>query len=82
MGVRLIDTVESDNVIPLRNRYVADNGTPHTDEQLPEPATLYSLIILAFVLHTPSRFTRCCVRCSVPWPCDHLRLAYRLREGF
>ncbi|MCE7006587.1 hypothetical protein LWC34_27705 [Kibdelosporangium philippinense] len=56
----------------------------HNDAPLPEPAQLYGLVVLAFLLHTPTRAVgrQWCVRCSVDWPCDHLRLAYRLREGF
>jgi hypothetical protein len=54
------------------------------DAPLPEPAQLYGLTVLAFLLHTPTsgRARQWCVRCGVVWPCDHLRLAYRLREGF
>jgi hypothetical protein len=54
------------------------------DAPLPEPVQLYGLTVLAFLLHTPTpgRAWQGCVRCGVVWPCDHLRLAYRLREGF
>jgi hypothetical protein len=54
------------------------------DAPLPEPVQLYGLTVLAFLLHTPTPGVRRrrCVRCETRWPCDHLRLAYRLREGF
>lgn len=54
------------------------------DAPLPEPVQLYGLTVLAFLLHipTPGVTRRWCGRCGVAWPCDHLRLAYRLREGF
>ncbi|WP_084429519.1 hypothetical protein [Kibdelosporangium aridum] len=52
------------------------------DAPLPQPVQLYGLTVLAFLLHTPTRGLQRCVRCGTAWPCDHLRLAYRLREGF
>lgn len=52
-----------------------------------EPAQLYGLACLAFVLHlpepdTPVRGISSCVQCGQHWPCPHLRLAYRIREAF
>lgn len=47
---------------------------------MPEPAQLYGLICLAFVRHVP--LSERCVQCHAPWPCEQVRLAYRLREGF
>lgn len=68
-------------VIPLqpyqRNRLAAA-----IEPAIPEPAALYYLAVLAFLLHTPSGAPQMCARCRQKWPCDHLRLAYRLREGF
>lgn len=49
---------------------------------LPEPAQLYGLTVLAFLLHVPAPFVQLCLRCGTDWPCEHVRLAYRLREGF
>jgi hypothetical protein len=77
MGLRLVDTTDVSNVIPL-----VGGDSSQGDDPLPEPATLYSLTVLAFLLHTPTELGRFCVRCWTAWPCDHLRLAYRLREGF
>jgi hypothetical protein len=81
MGLRLVDTTDS-NVIPLWANATSMSRTSYEDEELPEPAALYGLTVLAFLLHTPSELGRFCVRCRTAWPCDHLRLAYRLREGF
>jgi hypothetical protein len=81
MSVRIANSSYSSNVIPLRRNTTLDDEL-FVDESFPEPARLYGLTVLAFLLHTPTR-SRCrCVRCGVPWPCEHLRLAYRLREGF
>lgn len=52
------------------------------EPRMPEPAQLYSLICLAFVLHVPDTASGACQQCQQQWPCDHVRLAYRLREGF
>jgi hypothetical protein len=49
---------------------------------IPEPVQLYCLVSLAFVLHIPYRNADICIQCHTPWPCDHVRLAFRLREGF
>jgi hypothetical protein len=86
MGVRIVDQLGS-NIIPLhRTENPADPATCNTttlvEAPLPEPSRLYGLTALAFLLHTPTRFIQRCVRCGTSWPCDHLRLAFRLREGF
>jgi hypothetical protein len=47
---------------------------------LPEPIRLYGLTVLAFLLHVDE--DGICSQCHDLWPCDHLRLAYRLREAF
>jgi hypothetical protein len=52
-----------------------------------EPAQLYGLACLAFVLHLPESDRpgagiSSCVQCGQDWPCPHLRLAYRIREAF
>jgi hypothetical protein len=87
MGVRIVEERHS-NVIPLHSQDDAAGlqATPLTesvriDTSLPEPTRLYGLVVLAFLLHTPSRFIRRCVRCGTAWPCDQLRLAFRIREG-
>lgn len=48
----------------------------------PEPVALYGLTMLAMLLHKPTGQPQMCLRCKEKWPCEHLRLAYRLREGF
>jgi hypothetical protein len=60
-------------VIPLRPDRM-------TEPVIPQPARLYCLTVLAFLLHKPGAGE--CVRCGQPWPCQQARLAYRLREGF
>ena len=69
------------NVIPLKPHHksrlvVADEA------RLPEPAGLYGLIVLAFVLHQPVTAGERCGQCGMDWPCPQVRLAFRLREGF
>jgi hypothetical protein len=68
-------------VIPLqpyqRNRFLLA-----TEPVIPEPAALYHATVLAFLLHTPGGPAPMCTRCKRKWPCEYLRLAYRLREGF
>ncbi|MFC5109231.1 hypothetical protein [Kibdelosporangium philippinense] len=93
MGVRIVDHHSNSNVIPLytsRTPSDRDRSTvvglelpdlSFVDAPLPEPSQLYGLIVLAFLLHKPTRAQRC-VRCGTRWPCEHLRLAYRLREAF
>jgi hypothetical protein len=48
----------------------------------PEPARLYALVCIALFLHVPDQLTRRCDQCGENWPCDQVRLAYRLREGW
>jgi hypothetical protein len=54
--------------------------TPDTELRLPEPAQLYSLIMLTLLVHEPG--ANGCVWCDEVWPCPASRRAYRLREGF
>ncbi|WP_370943292.1 hypothetical protein AB5J62_29895 [Amycolatopsis sp. cg5] len=55
---------------------------------MPEPAQLYALAIFYLVLHAPDLTARaaevsiCCGACGATWPCEPVRLAFRLREGF
>jgi hypothetical protein len=69
------------NVVPMKPHHKNRLVQP-TDPQSPEPAALYSLIVLALVLHTPISASGLCRQCSLEWPCPQVRLAYRLREGF
>lgn len=69
------------NVIPLQS-YQKNRLIPPTESRLPEPAALYALIVLAFMLHQPTAAGSACGQCGAQWPCPQVRLAYRLREGF
>jgi hypothetical protein len=57
---------------------------PAAPPDFPEPAQLYGLCVLAFLLHVPSERAGLgwCVRCRQAWPCDHLRHAASLLDGF
>lgn len=79
MAVRLVDHQQPSKVIPLHQRKIT--ALERSEVPTPEPAQLYNLIVLAFLLHTgePGGW---CAMCDVEWPCPHLRLAFRLREGF
>jgi hypothetical protein len=49
---------------------------------VPEPAQLYSLAVLNLHLHAPHPGSGRCESHTQFWPCELVRLAYRLREGF
>ena len=67
-------------VIPFKPYW--NRPRPVTEPRIPEPAQLYNLTVLAFLLHTPGGESPLCVTCEQKWPCDHVCLAFRLREGF
>jgi hypothetical protein len=69
------------NVIPMQPHYKNRLVQPR-DPDSPEPVALYSLIVLALVLHVPVIGDGICGQCGLEWPCPQMRLAYRLREGF
>jgi hypothetical protein len=69
------------NVIPSKP-YQKNRLVQPCNPQSPEPVALYSIIVLALVLHTPVTDGGLCRQCSLEWPCPQARLAYRLREGF
>jgi hypothetical protein len=69
------------NVIPMKS-YQKNRLVPPSDPESPEPVALYSLIVLAFVLHVPVTAGGICGQCGQAWPCPQVRLAFRLREGF
>jgi hypothetical protein len=69
------------NVIPLKS-YQKNRLALAVEPQLPEPAALYALIVLAFLLHQPTAEVGTCGQCGEQWPCEQVRLAYRLREAF
>lgn len=66
-------------VIPLRSRAKPGAHAP-VGAKIPEPVTLYCLTVIAFLLHVNKDGQ--CPQCREAWPCKHVRLAYRLREGF
>jgi hypothetical protein len=69
-------------VIPLQARQRPTLVAPVAQADTPEPAQLYCLIGLTFVLHIPVTAGSTCGRCGERWPCTKVRLAFRLREGF
>ena len=80
MAVRLLNSHQPSNIIPL-HRKVNRSSIP-VDSRTPEPARLYQLIVLTFLLHVPSTWPEVCACCDQRWPCEPVRLAFRLREGF
>jgi hypothetical protein len=81
MAVRTIDLRTSPRVSCAWQRRLNRLSTT-VSERLPEPAQLYSLITLTFVLHEPDPASGDCACCIATWPCEIVRQAYRLREGF
>lgn len=67
--------------IPIKP-YQKNRLAPIAGPRVPEPAQLYSLVVLALVLHAPVTLDGICRQCGADWPCEQARLAYRLREGF
>ncbi|MBB4910588.1 hypothetical protein [Actinophytocola algeriensis] len=67
------------NVVQLQPS--APTGEVQLKEYTPEPHQLYHLILLALFLHQPATDWSC-QTCEQSWPCDQVRLAFRLREGF
>ena len=53
-----------------------------TTPRIPEPAQLYALLALTLGLHGPAAVGDRCQVCAEAWPCEPVRQAYRLREGF
>lgn len=69
-------------VVPLhqkQNRIKADTAA----SVMPEPAKLYSLIVIALLLHGPASDSDAdrCRQCAKPWPCSQACLACRLLDG-
>jgi hypothetical protein len=48
----------------------------------PEPVQLYRLVVQTFVIHHDGEDDGQCPACGQVWPCDEVRQAFRLREGF
>ena len=80
MAVRLLGSRQPSNIIPLRRK--ATSSVAPAEPVTPEPARLYQLIVLTFLLHVPSTWPEVCACCDRLWPCEPVRLAFRLREGF
>lgn len=73
--------------VPLRERPepVASRRPVTVAEEPPdviELALLYHIILRTFLTHTYFSSPRTCAQCYAPWPCDEVRLAFRLREMF
>ncbi|MEA5358749.1 hypothetical protein VA596_04315 [Amycolatopsis sp., V23-08] len=81
MAVRTIDLRNNPQVSCAWQRRLNRLSATLT-ERIPEPVQLYSLITLTFVLHEPNPATGTCACCETAWPCEIVRHAYRLREGF
>jgi hypothetical protein len=81
MAVRTIDLRNGPRVSCAWQRRL-NRLSATVNERIPEPAQLYSLITLTFVLHEPDPASGDCACCTAVWPCDIVRQAYRLREGF
>jgi hypothetical protein len=77
MALRLVSYSPPAEVVPLRP--VTSTGAVAEDS--PEPHQLYHLIVLALLLHQPT-LSDGCRSCAQPWPCEQVRLACRLRDGF
>jgi hypothetical protein len=82
MTVRTIERREAPPVPCCWQRRINGLEPEGHEARLPEPAQLYALIVLALVLHEPDPATGDCDSCHDAWPCEPVRLAYRLREGF
>lgn len=54
--------------------------------QAPDLARLYYLATMAFQLHVPDNacdaVPKVCALCRDPWPCEQVRLAFRIRGAF
>lgn len=77
MALRLVSYPLPAEVVPLR----PVTSTEDVAEPTPEPQQLYHLIVLALLLHQPADHGQCS-GCAQPWPCERVRLACRLRDGF
>ena len=69
------------NVVPIKP-YQQRRPAPIVEPPIPEPAKLYCLLGLTFILHVPVVVGGICGQCGEFWPCAKVCLAYRLREGF
>ncbi len=79
MTIRFVERTRT--LVPTCWQRVRNARATTTGPRVPEPAQLYSLCVLALNLHAPDRVGSC-ASCGAAWPCQPVRLAYRLREGF
>lgn len=82
MTVRTVEVQKRPSVVPRHWQRGHNALVPVQEPRMPEPAQLYSLVLLALSLHPQHPTTSQCESCAAAWPCDTVRLAYRLREGF
>lgn len=82
MTVRVAESQGRPSAAPRCWQRVHNALVPVQEPRMPEPAQLYSLILLALSLHARYPATDRCEGCTEVWPCAQVRLAYRLREGF
>lgn len=68
--------------VPPLKPYQKNRLAPPSNPVTPEPAQLYSLVVLVLALHRPVTGDGPCGQCGDSWPCEQVRLAFRLREGF
>jgi hypothetical protein len=75
--------------VPVHPATAPDNRDDRATERAavpvprdPEPRALYELLRLTFEQHRPAASTGQCAACGSRWPCQTVRLAFRLREGF
>jgi hypothetical protein len=81
MTVRTIERLEKP-AVPCNWQQRFNNLAPAAELRLPEPTQLYILIAVTLALHEPNPESGTCECCQRAWPCEPVRLAYRLREGF
>lgn len=68
--------------VPACWRRGRNRPTAPLEPRAPEPRQLYRLIVLTLVSHAACPDTGTCEHCGAAWPCEPVRVAYRLREGF
>ncbi len=82
MTVRTVDAQLRPRAVPRCWQRQRNALVQQPEPRVPEPAQLYSLVVLALTVHAQHPTTGLCESCAGAWPCDTGRLAYRLREGF
>ncbi len=82
MTVRVAEPQGRPSVAPRCWKRGQNALVPVEEPRMPEPAQLYSLILLALSLLARHPVTKRCEDGAEVWPCRKVRLAYRLREGF